>query len=472
MAYGIINITGGNSEKSNPTYTAIEEIDSPNKEIISGRNRKPMITIIDDDGRSTFLSKWEPILQEKYFKIDIAVITGSVGTANFMTWEQIERLKEEYNIDLLNHTHNHLHLAEQTETIVREEFETSSQILKARGHRYDVVVPPYGSTSATVRQVAREYCRAAVHIEYPINIKINVPPLYTFQLPRVSLMPSSGEMGSVETYTAYIDDAIENNGWLIFMTHSQYASFDTEKVRAVIDYANASGIKWVSTREGLDRIGNLIDTGDYIGSGAEYYILDADGAVHSKSYGIQYRVENTNFDFYTPITAFQQNFTHRTSILLTNPTVSLFPRSTGGTLETYRGSTDSLSFQLYFVYNRNEVYKRRWLTTTSEWGLFELIVNQLEFDVLNGAYTESTLNRYSADTNISEFLNNKVTTFAVNTAGATGFPDNKAGIVTVYKVGGNGWYRQEFRRYMSNELWSRYVDTSGEWTSWVKISAV
>ena len=82
-----------------------------------------------------------------------------------------------------------------------------------------------------------------------------------------------------------------------------------------------------------------------------------------------------------------------------------------------------------------------------------------------------TVNAYTGSQPITAYPINRITTFHVNGAGTAGFPG--AGYCTTYRLGGNGWHRQEFRKYNSNEVYSRYVsDVDGSWTPWVKISAV
>ena len=122
-------------------------------------------------------------------------------------------------------------------------------------------------------------------------------------------------------------------------------------------------------------------------------------------------------------------------------------------------------------YNRQEVREHngdnvwvRYFTTSSA---------KSEWVLLNPYKVYSTLNKYSATTPLSTFPSDSVTTFHVDGSGGVGMPNDSAGTVTTYKIGNQPAYsRQEFRPYNSNELWSRNADTSGNWTTWVKISAV
>lgn len=358
------------SQLAQNVHQIVEVKDKVNRELISKRNRKPMITIIDDDGRTDFLTKWEPILKEKTCKVDIAVITGWVGNSGYMTWEDLERLKAAYDIDLVNHTHTHRYLADISESEMRWEMENSVRILKERGHSHDIMVYPYGSNNAIVRQVTREYCRTGINISGGVN----TPPLETFRLFRQGLTPQTGTMSPAEVYTQYIDEAIAKNGWIIFMNHSQYSPMDVNIIKAVIDYANSKGIEWVHTREGLDRIGNLIDTGDYVASaqGSEFTILDANGVLHSKTNSKDYRLGETNsVTVNSLITDFQPKST--TICQITSAIATGFPENKAGILETFRGGSDSYSYQQYRIYNSNNVYKRFWNASGSSWGTFERI---------------------------------------------------------------------------------------------------
>lgn len=444
-----------------------------NTETISRRHRKPMITIIDDDGKSEVISRWEPILSEKEFQLSLAVITGSVGNSGYCTWEELEHYKTNYNVELVNHTHTHLRMAELTEEEVIYQFEESTKILKERGHESDIMVYPYGSHNEIVRDVSRRYSRAS----FDIPNGLNVPPLSTHALNRVTLMPMSGEMETLSYYTDWIDSAIQENAWLVFMAHCHYDSFDIDKIKQIIDYANSKEIEWVTTQEGLDKIGNIIDTGDFAGRarGAEHTVLDADGILHSRANSKDYHYKRpSDFKpiFSTPLTEYPEGHSVAHVQMVDSEG---FPKEYGGLVETFRGgaqgSSDTYNYQLYHPINSNQTYKRTWHRTQENWHTFELIPSQSDIDN-QISHLVKKINFYDANTPITEYPDNKVTTFAVNSQNAEGFPETSAGIVTTYKIHLQNWNRQEFRKYRSNELWSRWADGDGVWQSWEKISAV
>jgi peptidoglycan/xylan/chitin deacetylase (PgdA/CDA1 family) len=337
-----------------------------NRELISRRNRKPMISIIDDDGRVEFLTKWVPILEEKDFKISIAVVTSFPGLGSYMTWDQLGLLKKDYGVELVNHSHTHPNLGELTEDLVRTEFKSSTEILKAKGYSFDIMVYPGGSQNEIVRQVCREYCRTGIYTADGVN----TAPIETFKLSRQPLMPGTGEMDTVESYTAFIDEAIANNGWIVFMTHSQYTSFDAAKINAVIDYANTHNIEWVNISEGLDNIGNLIDIGDYTAreTNAEYTILDADGIMHSKANKNLPKVTGIDtYSFTSVLSDFEQGRITITPISESGK--AGFPKNSAGTLITNYAFTSTYPYQEYHCVISGKTFKRTWLSTNA-WSEF------------------------------------------------------------------------------------------------------
>src|SRR5699024_7349904 len=132
-----------------------------NKELISKRKRKPIMTFVDDDGRIENLEKWRQTVIDKKIPLSIALITSLIGKEKFLSLEQISELKD-LGVEFTNHTHNHILLGNHTEKTIREDFEQSKKILSNYGLVDDILVYPGGSQSSMVREVAREYFRCSV----------------------------------------------------------------------------------------------------------------------------------------------------------------------------------------------------------------------------------------------------------------------------------------------------------------------
>ena len=112
-----------------------------------------IVTFIDDNGDKSFLNTWKPILDAKGIKMGVAVITGSVGTGNYMTIEELQNLQSQ-GIEIYSHTVTHPNdwTILTTQQII-DECKNSQDFLKQNGFDgYDILVYPSGlsSTNYTV----------------------------------------------------------------------------------------------------------------------------------------------------------------------------------------------------------------------------------------------------------------------------------------------------------------------------------
>lgn len=360
-----------------------------NSQLTSRGVNKPMITFIDDDGRTELKEKWEPILKEKKNKLTVATVTSWVDNKEptVLQWDEIHDWNQKYGVEFVSHTHEHKHAQQLTDEEVEKELKLSHDILKREGLTYNIIVQPFGENTDTVRKISRKYYRANIGTKEGIN----TTPLDTFNVRRISL----GETlyTTFEQYKEKIDEAIASNGWIIFKSHSQYESFNENQlqiIRQIIDYAREQQMLEVNLEEGLNYMGNLIDTGDYFkrAQGSDYFVMDRDGRVHSnfgeKNYDtLRYNSVNIN----TPITDFKDRMTSTVAIVASNS--QGFPNNSSGQLITTKSESIGLSYQLYLPNNSNIVYKRRWNTTTNTWTSFEP-VTPITKELLTRQYANNT----------------------------------------------------------------------------------
>ena len=334
-----------------------------NKELVGKRKRKAIMTFIDDDGRVENLEKWKQTVIDKKIPLSIALITNWIGNDNFLTIEQIMELKN-LGVEFTSHTHNHILLENFSESVIREDFENSKAILNNYGLVDDILVYPGGSQSKLVREVAREYFRCAVST----SENQNTPPLKTFSLNRKTLAEEG--YNTLDYYKQQVDNVVDNNGWLIWKSHSHYASFDSVQVgyiRELIDYAREKGVEIVNMSDGLDIYGNIIDTGDYVSgaSGSDYTILDNQGVLHSKTNSKDFRyIWNLGSTSTTSINDYKLG---KTLEMVLSDKVTGFPENKGGILETYKLNQNYYSFQIYHIFDNTKVYKRVWNRSTEQW---------------------------------------------------------------------------------------------------------
>lgn len=436
-----------------------------NKIVTSSKQRKPIISIIDDDARTDFLDTWLPLLQNKDFKIDIAAITNLVDKHSaHMSWEQLRDLKNNYQVDIINHSHTHPHFDTLQESEIRQEFEISKQELFDRGfYSGDVFVYPAGRNNYRVRQIAKDYFKGAFFDKGGNNY----PPFVQFNLRR-AVMFNQDSFTDLETLEYYIDRAVENNGWVVFITHSQFAGFDPVKVEHIIDYANqyvSSGqLEWVHASEGIERMGNVMDIGDNEYQTAydseapfPYKIIDCEGKLHSNFEMAVSRL-NTEVEFSTPISEFPRDQQSITYILGSNPTVDLFPESVGGILETFHGLNENFSFQQYKPFNSNKLYQRRW--RSSGWSEFELI----------GGDIERINEGIEFGTSIEAFPRDKLTLSYITDSNPSvnQFPTGNGGVLETFHGANNVYSYQRFKPYNSNQLYQRRW-TGSAWSTFEKV---
>ncbi|SFX66924.1 BppU family phage baseplate upper protein [Staphylococcus hominis] len=344
------------------------------RNLISGNFNRPMVTFIDDDGRTELKQKWEPILKEKKNKLTVALVTNWLETkqSTVLQWDEIHKWEEEYGVEFVSHMHTHPHASQLTDEQIDYEFKTARDILKRENLTYNIIVQPFGENTASVRKISRRYARA----NFGIVDDINTTPYNTFKMKRVPL----GEdiYNTFEQYKEKIDKTIQENGWLVFKSHSQYESFDENQIqliKEIIDYCRKNDVLEVTLEEGLNLTGNLIDIGDYDSKamGSDYYILDNNGKVHSKEESKNYAINKFNTaNINTSLTDFKDYTTSVTPIV--SPNNIGFPDDASGTLITYKNIL-ALAFQIFIPNNTDHLYKRRWDNTNQKWTDFFLITN-------------------------------------------------------------------------------------------------
>lgn len=361
------------------------------RNLVSGNVDKPMITFIDDDGRVDLLQKWVPILEEKRNKLTVALVTDWLEKkeSTVIQWGDVHDLEERYGVEFVSHTHTHPHAIQLTDDIIDYEFKTARDILKRENLTYNIIVQPFGENTESVRKISRNYARA----NFGIVDEINTIPYNTFKMKRVPL--GEEKYTTFEQYKLKIDEAIEKNGWLVFKSHSQYESFNKnqiEIIKQIIDYCRENGVLEVTLEEGLDLTGNLIDVGDFDqkSNGSDYYILDNKGKVYSntqeKNY---YTLRYNSVKFNTNIDEFKDESTSVLSVTGTNAID--FPEKSNGTLLTVKALPLALSYQLFFPYKNDIIYKRRWNDDNKTW---------TRFVKLNSEVREEYTRQYTPNTTI------------------------------------------------------------------------
>lgn len=216
---------------------------------------KPMMTIIDDDGNDEFNQKWTSVMEECDVPITCAVVTDWASKYEYcMNWDEI-KLAQNNGAEIVCHTEKHdedYYMHASTEEII-ESYKRAKQVLSDHDISTDVIVYN-GSTgdSANVRSAGREVFNIGIHSGG--DIKNSKSSVDLFNIKRYNLIT---ENRSFDYYKDIIDNSLNKNEWLVWMSHSQYEQLDDElleTIKSVIEYSKSRGIEIVTVKEAYERI--------------------------------------------------------------------------------------------------------------------------------------------------------------------------------------------------------------------------
>lgn len=422
-------------------------------------NPKTYMTIIDDDGNSEVWTILKAISEEKGIPFTISLHAGSE-----LTQDQVLYLQNTLNFEVASHGLNHVDLTTLTGAALITEVESSKNAHISKGYNCQNMVYPYGGNNLEVRNTVSKYFNCAARTS---TADINNFGLDSFQIDRIALgsFTAVGE----DTYAFYkskLDEAIAANGWAVYMTHCWDAGFDAtqqQHLKDLIDYALANGVEIVTLQTGYEVFGNQLQ----FKTGFDQNVKIAkDGTIYSD----QFRYNFTSVLLPDALqSAYQDQCVTVAEYSIAVAQAHGLP--TGGILETYTfGSSADYVYQLFYPYNSNHYYKRRWLVASTAWGALE--------EFYPGADNTAkpvqilALNAHVATDLITTYPANCMSIMPVNIAGGSGFPTDYAGTVTTHRIGGNGWDYQEFKRYGNWDKYVRYVDGAGAWSAWKQYTVV
>lgn len=241
--------------------------------------RKPLITIIDDDGRIEFYKHLKPIMEQYHIPISCAFINAN--SPNYMNWQQLAECVKS-GAEVLAHGFNPL-----TSEEVDPEYTLASikVALEEHGYEPNVFVYPEGKSDVKTRALCSKYYDYAIRTsDQEQNVRINTGCVPHYYITRCNLGgffdKAVGDKAGVNTASldymkSLVDECIQKNGWLVFMTHvenmttnkfQEYADIDQIKLmKDTIEYIQTKNVDIVTVKDALDVYGNVLQAGDYLG---------------------------------------------------------------------------------------------------------------------------------------------------------------------------------------------------------------
>lgn len=343
------------------TNKELSALSKGTKGVYSNKNNRSYLVIQDDDISIKLYTEIYPWAKQKGIPIVAALVTNFIGTDGYISYEQFVEMKESGVVEFVNHTQNHLRLADLTPEEIHYEISECEKFLMNEGIHTKHLVYPYGSISDTVKEISSHYVNSATKSNQRI-IDNSKSLLDRFQINRIVL-----EHG-VNSFNNRITEAINRNGSIIINVHAHYESFDISNLDTIVTNAENAGMKVVNYTTLFEKIENPIDikrnNSTVLGVSSEGYI-EGIGETITRLDQINFSLTpEAHLDEY-PIGSLVAEITTAKSRELGWQMPEELPAAV---LETYNNHYD-YAYQILHPIRSTGVYKRSWLSSGSgRWG--------------------------------------------------------------------------------------------------------
>ncbi len=438
---------------------------------------RPIVTFVVDGLDSAIYGSWRDQFHPRNLPYGVAITQAMFERPISITYNQMLQMQNSENVEFLSHGATPIYESYNsgmTDSLLRVRFDSVASFADYYGFNIKNKVHPMGVNDSLNRRICRDYYRSARAIVKGIN----VPPIETYSLLSVSMSATDTTI-----WYEWLQNAINQNGWIYFYTHLEAEANGWYENRATaypklgrfLDYIQSQGVDVLTVDSALNIFSNVIDVGDNNFDASanlrtnlydtEFFKVGADGSVLFKDGFVRQRILLPN--------------THNNSALVTEYPDSLisiqyaeigagsFPVT--GTLITNRllyvdGLGNTLHYQLLYRFGSPDIYFRSvngddswdsWTQLTNEFRDVSIATNTIHNDSLITKYPENQLSVYWADD-------------------SKGFPEggwiwtDRRSVVTGYTA----LQHQLLFDYNSSNMWVRGVKTTGAWDTWFKLNTV
>ena len=349
--------------KSLQEYTnkELSALNKGTKGIYSNKNTNSYLVVQDDDISIRLYTEIYPWAKQKGIPIVAALVTNFIDTDGYISYEQFVEMKESGVVEFVNHTQNHLRLADLTPEEIHYEIGECEKFLMNEGIHTKHLVYPYGSISDTVKEISSHYVNSATKSNQRI-IDNSKSLLDRFQINRIVL-----EHG-VNNFNNRIAEAINKNGSIIINVHAHYESFDISDLDTIVTNAENAGMKVVNYTTLFEKIENPIDikrnNSTVLGVSSEGYIEGIGETIT--------RLDQVNFSL-TPEAHLDEYPIGSLVVEITTAKSrelgwQMPEEQAAAVLETYNNHYD-YAYQILHPIRSTGVYKRSWISTgNGRWG--------------------------------------------------------------------------------------------------------
>jgi len=233
-------------------------------------------SLVNDDSYATAYDRLRPAFNARGFKYVEACITSRLNTGGSLTTAQVQTLTAEGHTPA-SHTNTHVSVNTLSETDLRNELQTSKDVLTTMtGRRIRAIVYPNGGRDDTSDAIVSQYFSLGVAVDGATNSlpvanrmgvhRVSIGKYFDYEgtiagvkyyNPTRSDKPANAKTtDSLDYYKARVLEAYTNGYWLVFMTHAyeaDYAPGTTQwtNLIAVLDYLLTLPIRNVTLEDML-----------------------------------------------------------------------------------------------------------------------------------------------------------------------------------------------------------------------------
>lgn len=425
--------------------------------------RRPAFAWIDDDGKEKVghLFQWAKTNQVPF---TCALIAGWIarGEKGWLTVDQLKTLRDSGLVSFASHTQNHVKLTDADRATVEAELKNSKEQIESWGLSCVGVVYPNGAVRDEDIDLVHQYYPFGFAAggtynadNLPIGDRVNISPVSTYRLMRVDIRGDyTEENGGLPYLRSQVDNAIANNGLLVFMSHIGSTgngaggylnpSDDLAVYSYVVNYIRERGYDITPLMDAWLQFANPMEVEDCM-VGVDGTVAVTKGNLHTVA----------PYNAYTIATLPSQY--PKNQIITCRIYDSSAPGSTSGILTAY--VTDTLAYRTFMPQNGANLYLQIKSNTEDMW-IDWTKCNQKDFTQLS--------NNKILSTTLPSALPKGVSICVVASSGDTpNLPEGVMGMMTVYNLfSGADKAREEWQPNGSICKYIRYAVNANEWSPW------
>ena len=210
----------------------------------------PLITFSFDDGYDTHYTNGLPLFSSKGEVACSNIITGFIGQALMMTWDQVRALQAA-GWEICSHSRTHNYSILENPDYFAQEYLGSMQDMVAQG----IVCSNYVYPGGGFNQAVFNYMKPLYHSGRGLDYRTNMCPVSA----PLNLGAYNYVLYDLAGFQALIQANMFRGAWIIIYSHgiSNIPGGDVDILTSWIDWMHTQGLKCYTTQQAID-IGGVI----------------------------------------------------------------------------------------------------------------------------------------------------------------------------------------------------------------------